>query len=228
MMLGEQCSAVLFDMDGLLINTEDIYSLVTQQILDKYGKTFTWDLKLKMMGLPALEAAKTLATTLQVNLTAEDYLEIRNQLHMKYFGQCELLPGVAKLILHLKKHNIPIAVASSSEKTPFEIKTKRHKAIFDLFDIVVLGDDAELKRGKPNEDIFVLAAQRLGLEPSESVIVFEDALAGLDAANRGGFTTIWIPHPEWPPHATHDFKCIRLDSMSDFKPERFGLPRFEQ
>eukprot|EP00835_Amoeboradix_gromovi_P001986 NODE_102_length_20354_cov_0.272018.p8 type:complete len:231 gc:universal NODE_102_length_20354_cov_0.272018:13214-12522(-) len=224
---GKSCSAVLFDMDGLLINTEDIYTMVTTQILSKYNKTFDWDLKMKMMGLRQLDAAKLLATTLNVDLTPEDYLEIRNQLHLKHFEGCELLQGVEKLVLHLKKNNIPIAVASSSNMEPFEIKTRRHKHVFDLFDIVVLGDDPELKRGKPHEDIFVLAAERLGFKPCDSIIVFEDALSGLDAANRGGFSTIWIPHPEMP-KVEHNFNCTKLDSMLCFKPEDFGLPPYEE
>ena len=199
--------------------------MVTNEILKKYNKTFDWSLKMQMMGLPQMEAAKLLANALQVDLTPEDYLEIRNQLHLKYFGMCELLPGVEKLILHLKKHNIPMAVATSSERTPFEIKTARHKHVFNLFDEIVLGDDPELKRGKPNEDIFVLAAKRLGFEPCKSILVFEDALSGLDASNRGGFSTIWIPHQEMP-DVEHPFDCTKLTSMLAFKPQDFGLPDY--
>ena len=217
--------AVIFDMDGLLINTEDIYSKVTQIILDKYGKTFTWEIKMKMMGLPQEDAAKILCQSTGITITPEEYLESRNSLHKQYFQHCELLPGVEQLVKHLKKHNIPIAVATSSYKDPFLLKTSHLSHLFNLFDQIVLGDDNELKRGKPFEDIFVLAAKRLNLDCNKNIIVFEDSLVGIEAANRGHFNAIWVPHPQMP-IIEHSFKCTHINSILDFNPEKFGLPPY--
>eukprot|EP00834_Sanchytrium_tribonematis_P000125 NODE_3_length_80033_cov_0.932970.p41 type:complete len:241 gc:universal NODE_3_length_80033_cov_0.932970:8266-7544(-) len=222
----EKCSAVIFDMDGLLLNTEDIYTEATSKILARFGITYTWDLKMKLMGLDQKDAANLLIQKTNISLTPEEYLIERNNLHRELFPNCKILQGVQKFVSHLKYFNIPIAVASSSHRSAFDLKTKNHQELFSMFSVVVLGDDPELKRGKPNEDIFVLAAQRLGVERSSSIVVLEDALAGLDAANRAGFTAIWIPHLKMS-NTQHDFECIKFQSVADIDPKILGIPPYE-
>ncbi|KAJ9069149.1 hypothetical protein DSO57_1021551 [Entomophthora muscae] len=96
----------IFDMDGLLLDTERVYSEVTSEIVGRYGKEFTWELKSKMMGRVGSEAAELLVRELQIPLTAEEYLNERNQKHIAKFPTCRPLPGVERFIKHLKKNGI--------------------------------------------------------------------------------------------------------------------------
>ena len=145
----------------MLLDTERIYSEVTNRILEPYGLTFDWSLKSRMMGMRADEAAKLLVETTNIPITPQQYLDMRNRMHSELFPTARPLPGVESLIRHLKAHQIPIAVATSSHRAAFELKTLNNKHLFNLFDIIVTGDDAGIARGKPAPDIFLGTAHFL-------------------------------------------------------------------
>ena len=217
-------SCALFDMDGLLLDTEIIYTKVTQKIVGRFGKTFDWSIKSNMIGRAAIESARYLVQTLDLPITAEQYLEERNGMLRQAFADSDALPGAERLIRHLKAMQIPIAVATSSDRDLFEIKTTLHKSWFNLFDTVVTGDDAEVGAAKPAPDIFLVAARRLGQDAGKA-LVFEDAPSGLQAGKSAGMQVVAIPDQNMDRGRYTDADMV-LDSLLDFKPEAFGLPAF--
>ncbi|PKI84732.1 hypothetical protein MVES_000845 [Malassezia vespertilionis] len=220
--------AVLFDMDGLLIDSERIYTDVVNQILKPYGKEQTWEIKSKLMGKPERPATLVLLSEVwpprpgnkedeargysgECPFTLDDFLAERNAKLLPAFEKVPPMPGALRLVQHLAHHNIPICVATGSKRHNFNIKARANADIFAPFgERVVCGDDADLQRGKPSPDVFLLAAHRgLGIQdtpagkewlrtirlPGEEhdgkflggegqVLVFEDALAGLSAGMK--------------------------------------------
>jgi beta-phosphoglucomutase-like phosphatase (HAD superfamily) len=132
---------VLWDMDGVLLDTETFYTTVQQQILAKYGKEFTWALKSKMMGKKALEAAQVLIDDLQLagQLSAEEFVALREVELDRLFPTAQLMPGAERLVRHLRAHGVPICVATSSHARHFALKTQAHTELFALFDHIVTG-----------------------------------------------------------------------------------------
>jgi HAD superfamily hydrolase (TIGR01509 family) len=170
---------VLFDMDGLLIDTERVYTEVSTEILARYGKVYDWALKSQLMGRVQLDAAEFLVKAVNLPITAQEYLRERNEKQSALFPLCKPLPGVVKLVTHLKKHNIPIAVCTSSHRDGYKLKTSLNAKLFDLFDgNVICGDDPRVLNGKPAPDIFIQGLATLGDAPRNQVLVFEDAPAG--------------------------------------------------
>ncbi|GAB2218273.1 hypothetical protein Droror1_Dr00001493 [Drosera rotundifolia] len=155
-------SHVIFDMDGLLLDTEKFYTEVQEIIMARYNKTFDWSLKAKMMGKKAIEAARVFVeeTGISDSLSAEDFLVEREAMLQSMFPTTDLMPGADRLIRHLHAHCIPICVATGSHKRHFELKTQRHRELFALMHHIVLGDDPEVKQGKPSPDIFLAASRR--------------------------------------------------------------------
>eukprot|EP01113_Clastostelium_recurvatum_P049536 TRINITY_DN9194_c0_g1_i1.p1 TRINITY_DN9194_c0_g1~~TRINITY_DN9194_c0_g1_i1.p1 ORF type:complete len:188 (+),score=28.32 TRINITY_DN9194_c0_g1_i1:250-813(+) len=180
-----------------------------------------------MMGKRALEAAHILVDELQIPLSPEEYLALREPRQNELFGECKALPGAIRLVKYLSKHNIPQSVATSSHSSSFAIKTKLHMAWFSHFPVIVKGDDPEVKRGKPFPDIFLEAAKRMGATDMSKCLVLEDAPAGVEAAIAAGMKVVAIPDPNMEKEQFSQAHQV-LASLSEFSPEQWGLPPYTE
>eukprot|EP01119_Soliformovum_irregulare_P020086 TRINITY_DN6468_c0_g1_i1.p1 TRINITY_DN6468_c0_g1~~TRINITY_DN6468_c0_g1_i1.p1 ORF type:complete len:253 (-),score=70.62 TRINITY_DN6468_c0_g1_i1:39-728(-) len=217
---------VIFDMDGTLLDTEAVYTDVTQQIVSQYGKNFTWEIKAKMMGQRAPDAAKILVDSLNLPIAPEEYMAQEKTKTREMWPLVLALPGVEKLIMHLNHHKIPQGVATSSHLDYYQLKSQ-NKAWFSLFNCIVVGDDPAVKRGKPDPDIFLEAAKRLGIDDPSKVLVFEDAVNGVIAGKAAGMHVVAIPHPSQEKSLFSDADLV-LNTMSEFDPAEWGLPPYDQ
>jgi len=224
MSVAKIVTAVIYDMDGLLLDTEPFYTRVSQNIAARYGKVFDWSVKSRMMGKLAADSAKIFTESLGVPMTPEEYLAVRTPMLDELFPQAEPMPGAVRLTQHLHRHGVPQAVATSSYRRQFELKAGRHRSWFSIFECVVIGDDPAIRHGKPAPDIFLLAAERMGTHP-EACLVFEDSPVGIAAARAAGMPVIAVPDPNLGPE---DFGAADqvLRSLDEFDPAAWGLPPF--
>lgn len=215
---------VIYDMDGLLLDTESLHERVNSELARRYGKTFTIEAKMAIAGRPTLDSARILVDFLQLPMSAEEYLVERNRLLYPLYPGTKALPGTVELIQHLASHNIPQAIASSSSQAHFAMKTVNHQSWLKLIQQKTLGDDPEIKLGKPAPDIFLLAAKRLNANPQEC-LVFEDSFAGMEAAIAAGMSVVVIPDAVFD-HQLFDSANQVINLMTEFHPPDWGLPGF--
>lgn len=184
---------IIFDLDGVLLDTEPLYTRATQEIVGEFGKTFDWSLKANMIGRDSREGARYLIDALELPITPEEYLQRRTPLLEGMFPEVDPKPGAPDFVRELHGAQVRSAVATSAVRALTDLKLRRHGDWFSLFEHVVCGDDVE--RLKPEPDIFLLAAQLLGVPP-ESCVVVEDSPAGVDAAIAAGMQVVALPDPE--------------------------------
>lgn len=216
---------VIFDLDGLILDTEILYDKAIQSVLDRFNKVYTYNLKQKLMGMKYLKSMELLQQELGVDLTPEELVSESMAILKDLFVKCDVKPGAGRLIKHLSDKGIPICIATGSSSTDFELKTRSHQELIGLMEFTVRSDDPEVKHGKPNPDIFQVAMGRFRTPPASPArcLVLEDAPNGVQAALAAGMRCVMVPDPrltELPP--AH----IILKSLEEFQPEQFGLPPF--
>jgi pseudouridine-5'-monophosphatase len=201
-------------MDGLLINTEDIYTLCHNILLKTHNSgPMTWDIKSQLQGRPANESILRLLSFFNLSyVNPESYTTELHKVQEHEFPKAQPLPGVEALLQTLSTtqnggKKIHIALATSSHEGHFKLKTQHLEDMFGVFtkDRRVLGDDKRIPkgRGKPSPDIYLVALKAINdtLDKGEEVIkpeeclVFEDGVPGVIAGRRAGMRVIWVPHP---------------------------------
>ncbi len=186
--------AVIFDMDGVLVNSEPFYVEVEQTNFKKLGLVITEDEHKTYQGTATDRMWEIIKEKHGVDQSVEELVEMTNSVVTPYFASLEAIeamPGVELLIRRLKKEKVPLALASSSYPDVIEIILQK-TGLKSCFDAVV---DSQLAgASKPEPDIFLLAAQKLGIAP-EKCIVIEDSTNGIKAAKSAGMYCIAYAGP---------------------------------
>ncbi|MFH0886675.1 MAG: beta-phosphoglucomutase family hydrolase [bacterium] len=178
----------IFDLDGVLVNTVPLHFKAWKKMFEEYGHKFEMqDYLKKVDGRPRQDGARAILTEV-----SDADLANAGDKKQKYFEQLldeepiTVFDSSIALVKKLKSEKVKVAVASSSRNT---VHILERTGLKPLFDAIVTGND--FKHGKPDPEIFLLAAAKLGLPPDDCV-VFEDAKAGVEAALRGGFFGVGI------------------------------------
>jgi beta-phosphoglucomutase len=204
--------AVIFDVDGVLVDTVPYHFLAWQKMFQEAGAKFEFEDYLeKVNGLPRATGIKNILTGV-VDVELEKLADKKQQYFLEMVDQKppKPLPGVKLFLQNLDKNLFYIAAASSSKNAPFVLKKTR---LSHFFNTIVSGND--FKKPKPDPELFLIAARRLGMNPSECV-VFEDAYHGVEAGKRGGMYTIGLltsndqKIPEIAHYIVRDFKKHQL------------------
>jgi HAD superfamily hydrolase (TIGR01509 family) len=209
---------VIFDMDGVIIDSEPIYAAVEARLFAELGIVVSDQERAGFVGIPERTVWAHLKQTRGLLPSVDELLTNARDLyaeHVTHHGPEPLVPGVAVLIHRLKSAGFRLAVASSSPPRTIERVCLAH-ALRPCFDVVVSGD--QVARPKPNPDVFLRAAELLGSVP-EHCVVIEDSTNGVRAAKAAGMTCIGFRN-------SHSGKQDL--SMADLIVETFGDPTFDR
>jgi beta-phosphoglucomutase len=184
--------AFIFDLDGVIVDTAKYHFLAWQKIASELGIEFTPEHNEELKGVSRVRSLDIILELGKINASQEDknkWLKQKNEDYLSYLVDMdfsEILPGVVPILRFLKENNQSIALGSASKNArPILEKT----GILSYFDAIVDGND--VTNAKPDPEVFLQAAKLLGV-PNEKAIVFEDSVAGVQAANIAKMTSVGI------------------------------------
>ncbi|MDP3679429.1 MAG: beta-phosphoglucomutase [Flavobacterium sp.] len=184
--------AFIFDLDGVIVDTAKYHYLAWQKIANELNIEFTLEHNELLKGVSRVRSLDIILELGKVEASQEDkdrWLLQKNEEYLSYLvdmDESEILPGVYSILKFLKEKNQPIALGSASKNArPILEKT----GILSYFDVIVDGND--VTNAKPDPEVFLIAAKLLETKP-EDAFVFEDSVAGVQAANIGNMTSIGI------------------------------------
>jgi len=188
--------ALIFDFDGLILDTETPEVLVWQSIYKEYGFELPvdeWQKTIGGYGISSFDAAEHLSHLSQGRLDSVSLRARHLKESAKIVHASPILPGVIDMIEQAKENGLQVAIGSSSPHSWVDTHAKR-LGIFDYFDHIICQDDVPPGRTKPNPDIFLKALNQLNVK-KDAAVVFEDSPNGVLAARRAGIFVVGVPNP---------------------------------
>ncbi len=206
--------AFIFDLDGVIVDTAKYHFLAWQKIAAELGIEFTPEHNEHLKGVSRVRSLDLILELGKIEASQADkdrWLVQKNEDYLSYLvhmNYSEILPGVMPVLQYLKEQNQAIALGSASKNArPILEKT----GIMEYFDVIIDGND--VSNAKPDPEVFLQAARKLGIAYEQS-IVFEDSVAGVQAANIAGMTSVGIGEASILHEAQYTFKDFTYMDLS--------------
>lgn len=208
--------AIIFDMDGLLVDSEPVWEKARKGMADEAGKPWTRDDHRSVMGVSTDEWVAYMIQRMELSFTPQEVQDqIVQRMLAMYREQIPYLPGAIEAI-EMAAKNYPIALASGSHPSLIEAVTNDIH-LQGKFQVIVSVD--EIGAGKPSPDVYLQTARRMGF-PAEQCLCLEDSSNGILAGLRAGMKVIAVPDPRFAPvHEILDQAHLVLNSLEEFSLE---------
>lgn len=199
---------VIFDLDGVIVDTAKYHYLAWKKLADQLGFQFTEKHNELLKGVSRVKSLEILLDIGKISISDEQkqaFLISKNEDYLQFINEMtedEILPGVLDLLGYLDRNNIPYVLGSASKNASLILKKI---GLHDRFAEIVDGNG--VSKAKPDPEVFLIGAQVLGLPP-ENCIVFEDAIAGIEAANRANMVSVGIGDEKTLNQADYNFKNL--------------------
>lgn len=188
--------ACLFDLDGVVVDTAKYHFIAWKALAEELGFEFTLEDNERLKGVSRMQSLEILLEIGNLLVSENEKLamaEKKNALYVSYIEKMtpdETLPGVEKFLQELRNAGIGIALGSASKNAPMILERIQ---LTEMFDAIVDGNS--ITEAKPNPEVFLKGAEKLGVLP-ENCVVFEDAIAGIEAAQHANMYSVGIGDPE--------------------------------
>lgn len=206
---------VIFDMDGVLIDSEPLYRIINRKMFEKLGFSVSSEEYSEFVGTTDVEMWTTLKERYDIDRSIAELNKIREAEHFSFFSDAQLSPmkGIVRLLKFLKTRDVKLAVASSTEEKLVHL-ILNNIGIIDYFEHIVCGNHIE--NGKPEPDIFLKAAELFEMNPLDCIVI-EDSRNGVTAAKKAGMRVIGFQSDDGAQNISHaDMIVDSLEQAQDY------------
>jgi len=209
--------AFIFDLDGVIVDTAKYHYLAWKNLANTLGFDFTEEQNELLKGVSRVKSLEILLNIGKVELSENQkqiFLKDKNSEYLEYVNKMtadEILPGVNQLLDFLDSNNIKYALGSASKNAPLILEKV---GLLNRFSALVDGND--VSKAKPDPEVFLIGAKKLNIKP-ENCVVFEDAIAGIQAANAANMISIGIGNATVLNEATYVFEDMTVISSHFLK-----------
>lgn len=204
--------AVIFDFDGLIVDTESVWYESFHDVMQRYGVNFTIQEYKEYLGTDGTRLFEAMCSRANHQLTVDVLLKEARKSYCGIMEDMDLREGVYEYLIDAKKMGLKIGLASGSEETAIVPYLKRYK-IYDFFEVIKTKND--VKRIKPDPELYRKAIADLGIT-KEEVFSFEDSVHGLTAAVAAGVKCVVVPNPMIKDFHFENY-AYKISSMGDMK-----------
>ena len=216
-MAPAEIAAVIFDLDGVLLDSESAWVEEKKRYTEDSGGHWKEEAQWEMLGMSSTEWSRYMHDELGVPVPPDRISsEVAERLAQRYQQELPLLPGAVEAVRSLARH-WPLGLASSSNRNVIDLVLEE-AGLADAFAATVSSE--EVGAGKPAPDVYLEAASRLGVDPTACVAI-EDSTNGIRSANAAGMAVIAVPNRDFPPEPEAlALAALALDSLEELSPER--------
>jgi HAD superfamily hydrolase (TIGR01509 family) len=188
--MSQQFRAVIFDLDGVVADSEPWWNEIDAKLLAEYGVTYRGEYHRNVLGVSYRLAVEFYKKAFGLSVSTEEMMRRRGEIAADFFAnRIDVFPSTKPVLQELRQMNLHLAVATSSMSASARPFLARH-ALTTFFDVIVTGEEVE--HGKPHPDIYLRVAEKLGLAADTSLVI-EDALSGIAAAKAAKMRVAAIP-----------------------------------
>lgn len=218
--------AIIFDLDGVIVDTAKYHFLAWRELANSLGVDFTEEQNEQLKGVSRIASLKKILTWGNIEISEQKFTELMDKKNRDYLAyvhkmnDAEILPGVPKILNFLLEHKIPFALGSASKNAKLILQKI---GLFYAFETIVDGNS--VSKAKPDPEVFLQASRELSVKPQDC-IVFEDSVAGVQAANRAGMISIGIGNKKVLHEANYvfeNFTKIKLDFIEEILKEEVSI-----
>nr|XP_016930882.1 probable pseudouridine-5'-phosphatase [Drosophila suzukii] len=218
-------SYCIFDLESAVFDTRHVYQRALVELVSSYNRTIPELVLIQCGPMETAEMAELICRKCDLPVSWESFRFQLNERTSDLIANPTLMPGVQRLVTHLRKCCMGLGLVTSCPESMYCTKIRDREDFFDNFSSVICADDADLRAPKPEPDIYLIAMSRLGDAGPDCTLVFDGTPKGVQAATDARLPVVMLAEKELP-CCWSELASLRLETLEEFDPEQFNMPPY--